>query len=204
MHHGGHAQGGGHHHRFDDAEKWSKVFDDPARDEWQKPTRVVEVMAIAPGMTVADVGAGTGYFLPHLAKAVGPSGKVIGQDLEPDMVKWIDGRAKKDALSNVSGLLGAADDPKLPANTLDRILIVDVWHHVADRPPFAAKLASSLKPQGQIYIVDFTMESPHGPPKPARLLPEQIAKDFTSAGLEAVVMKDAGLPHQYIVRASKK
>src|SRR5688572_3549385 len=60
--HGGHAIGGSHAHRFDDAARWSKVFDDPARDEWQKPARVVEVMEIAAGMRVADVGAGTGYF----------------------------------------------------------------------------------------------------------------------------------------------
>jgi ubiquinone/menaquinone biosynthesis C-methylase UbiE len=193
-----------HHHRFNNPEKWSKVFDDPARDEWQKPARVIEVMAIAPGMTAADVGAGTGYFLPHLSRAVGPTGKVIGEDIEPDMVKWIDARAKKDSLANVAGLLGTADDPKLPQSAVDRVLVVDTWHHVADRKAFAAKLSSSLKPQGQIYVVDFTMESPHGPPKHARLLPEAIAQDFMASGLETVVVKDAGLPHQYIVRATKR
>lgn len=194
---------GYHHHRFDDAAKWAKVFDDPTREEWQHPARVVEIMGISKGMTVADIGAGTGYFLGHLSHAVGPSGKVIGQDIEPDMVKWMEARAKKEGLPNVEGLLGAADDPKLAASSVDRVLIVDVWHHVDDRPAFAKKLATSLKAGGQIYVVDFTMESPHGPPKEARLAPEAIESDFKAAGLETSVVKDAGLPHQYVVRAKR-
>src|SRR5690606_27550524 len=97
----GPAHGQGFHHSFSDAAGWSKVFDDPARDEWQKPARIVEVMAIAPGMTVADVGAGTGYFAPHLSRAVGPTGKVIAQDVEPKMVEWLAERAKRESLPNV-------------------------------------------------------------------------------------------------------
>jgi hypothetical protein len=110
-HHGTHAYA--HPHRFDDAARWSKVFDDPERDAWQKPQHVVELLGVAPGMTVADVGAATGYFLPHLAKAVGPSGKVIGEDIEPDMVKWMSDRGQREKLTTVEARLGTADDPKL-------------------------------------------------------------------------------------------
>src|SRR5512134_3642450 len=85
----------GHHHRFDDAAGWSKVFDDPARDEWQKPRRVIELLAISSGLTIADIGAGTGYFEPHLARAVGTSGKVIAEDAEPAMVQWLEARATR-------------------------------------------------------------------------------------------------------------
>jgi SAM-dependent methyltransferase len=190
----------GHHHRFDDAARWAKVFDDPARDEWQRPARVVEVMTIRPGMTVADVGAGTGYFAPYLSKTVGPSGKVIAEDVEPDMVKWLADRAKREGLSNVEVLLGAEGEPHLPMGAVDRILLVDAWHHVADRTAFAKKLVAALKPAGAVYIVDFTLDSPHGPPKPARLPPEVAMSDLSSAGLEAAVIEDAGLPYQYIVR----
>ena len=204
-HHGGadlrhHAHGKGHHHRFDDAEGWSKVFDDPARDEWQKPGQVVAAMAITPGMTVADIGAGTGYFLPYLARAVGPTGKVLGQDVEPSMVKWIDERAKRENLSNVQGLLGAADDPKLPPRSVDRVLVVDVWHHIDDRPSFAKKLVAALRPGGAIFIVDYTRESPHGPPQHARISPDEIRQDLAAAGLTTDVLSDVGLPHQYVVR----
>jgi SAM-dependent methyltransferase len=205
-HHAEHAHdpSKGHHHRFDDAAGWSKVFDDPTRDEWQKPTQVIALMAIAPGMTVADVGAGTGYFVPHLSRAVGANGKVLGEDIEPSMVKWIDERAKHENLANVQGLLGAKDDPKLPPGSVDRILVVDTWHHIDDRPDFAKKLAAALKPGGAVFIVDYTLESPHGPPQHARLAPEAVGRDLASAGLTIEVIQNAGLAHQYVVRGSTK
>ena len=199
----GHKHHRHHQHRFDDAAGWSKVFDDPARDEWQKPARVVEVMELAPGMTVADVGAGTGYFAPHLSRAVGPSGKVIAEDVEPDMVKWIGERAKRESLGNVEAILGANDDPRLPAGSVDRIVVVDTWHHVEDRPAFAKKLAAALKPGGAVLVVDFTMDAPHGPPKSARIAPEAVAADLTAAGLSSEVVSGAGLPHQYVVRGKR-
>ena len=202
-HRGGEHHGRGHHHRFDDAAGWSKVFDDPARDEWQKPARVVEVMAIAPGMTVADVGAGTGYFTPYLSRAVGPSGKVIAEDVEPDMVKWLGERANREGLANVEALLGAKDDPRLAPSSVDRVLVVDTWHHVDDRPAFAKKLAAALKPGGAVFIVDFTMDSPEGPPKHARIEPRAVVADLASAGLAAQIVTDAGLPRQYVVRGKR-
>lgn len=205
--HAGHAHGHpadghhqGHHHRFNDASRWAKQFDDPARDEWQRPARVIELLALAPGMTAADVGAGTGYFTVRLSKAVGPTGKVLAEDIEPDMVKWLSDRAKREELANVEVVLGAPDDPKLPQSKVDRILVVDTWHHIDDRPAFARKLAQSLAPKGVVTVVDFTLDAPQGPPKAARLSPESIMSDLTAAGLEASVVKDAGLPHQYVVR----
>ncbi len=179
------------------------MFDDPARDEWQKPARVVELMAITPGMTVADVGAGTGYFAPHLSRAVGPSGKVIAEDIEPKMVEWLEARAKRERLDNVRPLLGTADDPKLPAGEVDRILVVDTWHHIDDRAAFSKKLAAALKPGGAVFVVDFTLDSPHGPPREARLSPDTVAADLRAAGLTAEVLADAGLPHQYVVRGRR-
>lgn len=192
----------GHHHRFDDAAKWAKVFDDPARDAWQRPGAVVGAMAIAPGMRVADIGAGTGYFEPHLARAVGPTGRVIAADVEPDMVRWIGDRAAREALGNVEARLGAPDDPKLAPSSVDRVLVVDTWHHVDDRAAYAKKLAAALAPGGAVYIVDFTKEAPHGPPAAARLSPEQVAADLAGAGL-TVRRIDAGLPYQYVIAGDR-
>jgi ubiquinone/menaquinone biosynthesis C-methylase UbiE len=90
------------------------VFNDPARDAWQKPEDVVRAMSISPGMSVADIGAGTGYFLPHLARAVGPAGNVVGVDIEPDMVRHTNDRASRDHLPNVHAMLTRPDDPGLP------------------------------------------------------------------------------------------
>jgi SAM-dependent methyltransferase len=193
----------GHHHPFDDAAKWSKVFDDPARDEWQRPARVLELMAISPGMSVADVGAGTGYFTVHLARAVGRDGVVVAEDVEPEMVAWLSERAQRDGLANVKAHLGSADDPKLLPGSLGRVLVVDTWHHVDDRPAFAKKLADALQPGGAVFIVDFTRDSPHGPPPAMRLAPEAVMADLAAAGLRAEVLADAGLPHQYVVRGSR-
>lgn len=201
-HHGGHGGSGGHHHRFEDAAEWSKVFDDPTRDAWQKPAEVVALMAIAPGMTVADVGAGTGYFLPHLSRAVGPAGKVIGEDVEPSMVRWIDERAKRENLGNVHGLLGDKSDPRLPARSVDRIVVVDTWHHIEDRAAFSAILANALKPDGAVFVIDFTPASPFGPPQHLRLAPDAVRHDLASAGLATDVVP-SGLPHQYVVRGKR-
>lgn len=189
----------GFHHRFDDAASWAKVFDDPARDAWQKPGRVVELMSIRTGMTVADVGAGTGYFEPWLARAVGPEGRVVAVDVERSMIAWIEERAKRDGLANVRGHVAAPTDPGLAAASVDRVLVVDTWHHVDDRASYANKLAAALRPGGSVWIVDFTKESKQGPPAHARLAPEQVASELAAGGLHPKVVEGAGLPDQFVV-----
>src|ERR1044071_262602 len=123
-------------HRFDNAEHWAKIFDDPARDAWQQPAAVVAPLGLHPAMTVADVGAGTGYITVRLARAV-PQGKVIATDIEPDMVRYLRERATREQLANVEAVECGATDPKLPGGAVDRILVVDVWHHLPDRIAYA-------------------------------------------------------------------
>jgi SAM-dependent methyltransferase len=188
-------------HRFEHADDWVKAFDDPARDAWQQPDRVIAVLALAPEMTVADVGAGTGYFTVRLARAV-PRGQVIATDIEPDMVRYLGERAAREHLSNVRAVLAGSADPNLAPASVDRILIVDVWHHIADRVGYATGLAKALRPGGRIAIVDFTLEATHGPPKHHRLRAEQIVADLRAAGLDASVDPTA-LPEQYIVVGSR-
>ena len=197
-----HAEADGMPHRFENADQWAKVFDDPARDAWQKPDLVLAALDLAPDQIVADVGAGTGYFTVRLARAV-PKGRVIATDIEPDMVRYLADRAKKEKLANIDAQLAGATDPKLAATSVDRILVVDVWHHVADRAAYAKGLAAALRPGGKLAIVDFTMEAKQGPPKHHRLLPEQIIADLKTAGLDASV-SPTKLPEQYIVIATKR
>jgi ubiquinone/menaquinone biosynthesis C-methylase UbiE len=189
------------HHRFDNAEAWAKVFDDPARDVWQQPDRVIAALQLAPDMVVADIGAGTGYFAVRLARAV-PSGQVIATDIEPDMVRYVTDRAKHENLANLRAQTTPANDPQLPAASVDRILVVDVWHHLDDRAAYAKKLAAALRPGGRIAVVDFKLDSKLGPPKQHRLTPEAIIADLQAAGLTAELAA-VELPEQYIVFASR-
>jgi len=189
-------------HRFEDAEAWAKVFDDPARDAWQHPDEVVAALGLAPTMTVADVGAGTGYFTVRLARAV-PGGQVIATDIEPDMVRYLTERAQREHLGNVRAVQATGDDPRLDPGSVDRILVVDVWHHIADRARYAKGLAAALRPGGQVAIVDFTQEATHGPPRPHRLAPEVIVADLQSAGLEAS-LSATRLPDQFIVIGTRR
>lgn len=213
----GHAAGAGHHdhhghhghdghgplvHRFEDADRWAKEFDDPARDAWQRPAEVVASLAIAPGMTVADVGAGTGYFLPHLSRAVGPSGVVLALDIEPDMVRYVRERAAREGLANVRAAVVAGDDPHLPPSGVHRILIVDTWHHIPDRVSYAGKLRAGLAEGGVIAVVDFTKEADRGPPREHRLAAEDVVAELTKAGLTASIAREE-LPDQYVVLARR-
>jgi ubiquinone/menaquinone biosynthesis C-methylase UbiE len=186
-------------HRFDHADAWSKEFDDPSRDAWQKPAEIVAAMRIAPGMTVADIGAGTGYFEPYLSRAVGDSGKVLALDIEPDMVRHLRERAAKEKLLNVRAEVVATDDPKLPAASVDRVLIVDTWHHIAERGAYAAKLKEALAAGGTVTIVDFKKDAKHGPPPHHRVAPEAVVAELRAAGLTASVVADVELPEQYVV-----
>jgi ubiquinone/menaquinone biosynthesis C-methylase UbiE len=196
--HGGSAGDRGHaDHRFRSAEDWAKLFDHPSREEWQKPDEVVALTALSPGMTVVDVGAGTGYFLSRLSAAVGTDGSVIATDIEPDMVRYMKERAEREELANVQVLVAPADDVGVPAGSADRILFVDVWHHIADRERYAARLARALKPGGSVIVVDFTMESRRGPPG-HKLPPARVVAELGAGGLAAEQVVET-LPDQYVV-----
>lgn len=183
-------------HRFERAEDWAPAFDDPNRAEWQRPDEVVSAMDIQPGMTVADVGAGTGYFEARLSRAVGDAGTVLALDVEPDMVRYMKERVAREKLANVKPTLVPMDDPKLSG--VHRILVLDVWHHVVDRTAYASKLRNGLAPGGKVFIVDFKPDAKHGPPPRHRLSPEQVARELTEGGLTATVAT-TNLPEQYIV-----
>ncbi|WP_438030774.1 class I SAM-dependent methyltransferase [Sorangium sp. So ce233] len=198
-HHGGHAHGAGPLvHRFERAEEWVAEFEGPERDAWQKPAEVIAAMRIAPGMRVADLGAGTGYFLPHLSRAVGPTGAVVGLDIERDMVRYMTERAARERLANVTARQVGPADPGLDPGSVDRILVVNTWHHIPDRPAYAAKLRAALRPDGAVVVVDFTDAARNGPPKEHRIAPEAVAAELRAGGLSPEVVAE-DLPDQYIV-----
>lgn len=191
----------GFHKDFSDAESFSSSFDNPARDAWQQPDAVLDLMKIGPGTTVADLGAGTGYFVPRLSQRVGAGGKVLALDVEPKMVEFLSRRVQEQQLSNVEPRLVQPDDPGLEAGSVSRILIVNTWHHIGERPSYAQKLAAALDAQGEVWIVDFTLDAEHGPPPEYRIPVEQVVRELEQGGLRAQIVEPEPLPQQYIVRA---
>ena len=185
-----------HEHSFHDAEKWSKVFDDPERDAWQKPHEVIQALALAPDAVVVDIGAGTGYFAVRLAHSV-PRGRVYAIDTEPDMVKHLAERAQTNGLKNLSALRGEPDDARIPQKA-DLVLLVDVYHHIEDRERYFRKLADSLKPGGRLAVIDFKLDTPRGPPKRARIAPDRVKAELKGAGY-ALAQEHAFLPDQYFL-----
>lgn len=198
-HHHGH---GGMPHRFENAEEWAKQFDDPGRDVWQKPDEVVALLQLQPGMVVADIGAGTGYFEGRLSKGVGDAGRVWALDVEADMVRYLGERAQKEGWKNLEAKQVATDDPGLAPGSVDRILIVDTWHHLGDRDAYAKKLALALKAGGELHVVDFNKDSERGPPAEMKLAPEELQATLQKAGLQAEIATES-LPDQYVVIGKK-
>lgn len=182
-------------HKFDDPARYAKSFDDPARDAWQMPARVIEALALKPGMTIADIGAGTGYFSMRLAKAPGIS--VLAVDIEPKMIDYLKTRAASAGVTNVTAVLAGPTTPNLPG-PVDVILVVDTYHHLPHRPAYFRELRRSLKPGGRIAIVDFRKDAPEGPPAHFRFTPEQVRDEMTRAGYQLEAAHDF-LPRQYFL-----
>ena len=185
-----------HQHSFGDAEKWAKVFDDPERDAWQKPHEVIKALALKPDAIIADIGAGTGYFSARFANMT-PRGRVYGVDTEPEMVKHLAERARREGLKNLTAVAGKPDDPGIPENA-DLVILVDVYHHVEDRARYFRNLQKSLKPGGRVAVIDFRMDSPVGPPKRARVAPAAVKAEMKSAGY-VLAQEHAFLPNQYFL-----
>jgi cyclopropane fatty-acyl-phospholipid synthase-like methyltransferase len=185
-----------HDHSFGGAEEWSKYFDDPERDRWQKPHEVIQALDLAPAAKVADIGAGTGYFSVRLAHMT-TKGRVYAVDAEPGMFKYLGERAKREKLGNVTAVLATPGDPRLPEK-VDRVLLVDVYHHVSDRERYFRRMLDYLKPQGRVAIIDFRKTSPIGPPASERMTPEEVTKEMERAGYRLAKSYDF-LPNQFFL-----
>jgi ubiquinone/menaquinone biosynthesis C-methylase UbiE len=133
----------------------AKGLADPARDERQKPGELIRTIGIQPGMSVADVGTGVGYMLPFLSKRVGPEGKVYAEDIFDDFLAAAQQHTKDLNLTNVSFIKGTEADPKLPENSLDVILVLDVYHHFDYPEKMLAAIHKALKPEGRLAIVEY-------------------------------------------------
>lgn len=195
-----HAQPSGHDDRFPDPLTYADALDAPDRDAWQKPREVVELLDVGAGMTTADLGVGTGYFLPYLSEAVGSRGQVLALDTERAMLELVEARIEREGLDNVELRLVLPDEPGLAPSSVDRILVVDTWHHITKRTTYARKLLAALRPGGLLLIVDFDMDSPTGPTRAMRLTPDTVLRELRAAGFTSQAVSES-LPHQYVISA---
>lgn len=171
----------------------------PDRDAWQRPEQVMDALQIGEGSVVADLGAGGGWFTLRLSRQVGPNGVVFAEDIQRQMIDAIARRAKHEALINVRTVLGTPTDPRLPAATLDAVLIVDAYHEIEQPTTLLKNLATSLKSSGLIGIVDFKQDGGGpGPPMDERVDPEAVIADAQAAGLE-LRKRENFLRYQYML-----
>lgn len=195
------AHAGFHHHgppqhRFDDPTAWAQVFDDPARAAWQRPDEVVGALVSRDDLVVGDLGAGTGYFALRFARAL-PKGRVVGLDVEPSMVAYLNERAAKEGAANLHAVSVDVDGGGIP-DGLDLLFVCNTYHHIEDRPAYFRRAATHLAPGGRVAIVDFRVDSERGPPKKHKLPPATVTAEMKAAGLELVAQKD-DLPDQYVL-----
>ncbi len=189
-HHGG-------QHRFTDAETWAKRFEGPERDTWQKPDAVIKALDLKQGSIIADIGSATGYFPVRFARAY-PKGRVYGIDIEKNMVDYLNQRAVRENLSNLSSILVEPDDPKLP-EPVDLVFICNTYHHIEDRQIYFEKLKKNLRPGGRLVIMDFIKgDLPVGPPDQMKLSPDEVISELLSAGYH-LDQKLEMLPYQYFL-----
>ena len=174
------------------------ILEGPDRDAWQMPDEVMDALGIADGATVADLGAGGGWFTVRLARRVGPGGRVYAQDIQPQMIESISRRVSREGLTNVSTVLGTADDPRLPG-ALDAVLIVGTYPEISDPVTLLRRVAAALKPAGRIGIVDFTLEGGGpGPPLAERIEPAAVIENAGRAGLR-LLAHERFLRYQYLL-----
>jgi SAM-dependent methyltransferase len=174
------------------------------REIEELPETALDKIGIREGMTVADVGAGVGYFTIRLARRVGPSGKVYAVDVQPEMLSILKQRAAKAKLQNITPVLGSESDPKLPAASLDLILLVDVYHEFSQPQTMLQQMSRALKNDGRLVLLEYRKEDPHIPIRTEHKMSiAEVKAELEAEGLRVEkVLNDLPRQHIFIVRKS--
>jgi ubiquinone/menaquinone biosynthesis C-methylase UbiE len=171
----------------------------PERDQEENPAAMLQALKIKPGQTVCDFGCGNGYHTLQLAKRVGPQGVVYAVDIQPEMLEMLAERADSRGLKNIKSVLPTADNPGMPEATFDLVLMVDVYHELADPESILAMVRASLKPKGRLVLVEFREEDPQVPILPLHKMSQaQAVKELTANKLKLVGQFDR-LPWQHLL-----
>jgi SAM-dependent methyltransferase len=179
-------------------------LDRQERESEEQPTRALQIIRVQPGMTVADVGAGSGYFTVRLAGLVGPSGRVYASDIQPGMLDLLRRRVSRENINNVSIVQGVPDDPRLPQNAIDLALMVDVYHELQDPQRVLRRIADALKPDGRLVLIEYKGEDPSIPILPSHKMTVAQARVELEAEGFALTTVNSTLPRQHVLIFMKK
>jgi ubiquinone/menaquinone biosynthesis C-methylase UbiE len=173
------------------------------RDQEEQPRRAIELLKIPKGATVADIGAGSGYLTALLARQVGPAGKVYANDIQQRMLDLLQRYMTQQKLTNFVPVLGAVDDPKLPADTIDLALMVDVYHEFSEPQKMLRGIRASLKADGRMVLIEYRGEDPAVPIKPEhKMTLAQVRAEVEPEGFQFVKSIES-LPIQHIIVFTK-
>jgi len=169
------------------------------REEEEGPGKMREQLQVKPGMVVCDMGCGNGYHTLPLAEMVGEKGKVYAVDVQPEMIEMLKQNIERNGVKNIVPINGLYHDPKLPPNTCDMILLVDVYHEFSHPVQMLAGMRAALKPDGQLVLCEFRAEDKSVPIKPEHKMSKaQINKEMNANGFKLVREYD-GLPWQHLM-----
>lgn len=169
------------------------------REQEERCSLMLANLGVTPGMTVCDMGCGNGFYALQLAKMVGPEGRVLGVDIQPQMLTYLKRRAAKQKIENVEPILGTLIDPKLPDGEVDLILMVDVYHEFSHPEYMLKAMRKSLSPNGVIALLEYRAEDPNVPIKRLHKMSRaQIMKEFPGNGFK-LVKEFEGLPWQHMM-----
>ncbi len=171
----------------------------PEREDEEAPSRALDLLDLKPGMVVADIGAGSGYYASRMAKRVGPAGHVYATDIQPGMIAILERRIKAERLSNMSTVLGAVDDPKLAPNSIDLAIMVDVYHELQEPQVFLQRLKPAFKPGGRLVLLEFRKEDLRIPILEAHKMSVAEVKQEMEAEGYAIDKVIGGLPWQHLI-----
>jgi arsenite methyltransferase len=175
------------------------MLDNPRRDAEQKPAEVIAALGLKNGETIADIGAGSGYFAFRFAHYVGNSGRVYAVDVDPDMVLHMNRRMRDLKLTNFVTVLSAPDDPLLADDSIDRFFVCNTWHHLENPPKYMGLIKRMLKSRGQLIIIDYKMKaSPAGLPPEMKVPKRDVIRQLESNGFKLTREHDF-LPYQYFL-----
>jgi ubiquinone/menaquinone biosynthesis C-methylase UbiE len=176
----------------------------PEREQEEAPSKMLAALKLKPGDVVADIGAGSGYHTFRMARLVGPKGKVLAVDIQPEMLALIRKRMKAERVTNVEPVRGTITDPKLPAAGIDLILMVDVYHEFSHPYEMTEAMVKALKPGGKLVFVEFRREDPNVPIKNVhRMTRKQVLKEMEPHPLRLARTVDS-LPWQHVIVFEKK